>query len=194
MKCFHKLLVFFVIFSAFSSIAHADTLSISPTTLTSFDTPITISGDNASLSAYFFYPDGTYISSWEVDGSTINFQDNFLVTGPSGIYHALLVDATIEVTCSSPGINAYSDCLLDIGFMGIDIPLFIALTPVDPAIVSFTLISTTTAQEMIAGVGTNVVDTGSNLWVIVALSVSVGLTFYVINRVMGLLPVKREIR
>jgi len=66
--------------------------------------------------------------------------------------------------------------------------------PPPPPAFSFKVISTSSATQMIAGVGAGVSDTGANIWVIVALAISLTLTFYVIERVMELFPdnVQRE--
>jgi hypothetical protein len=50
------------------------------------------------------------------------------------------------------------------------------------------LISTGTVTTLLANVSSGVTSTGNTLWVIVALAVSIPLTFYVIHKVMGLFP------
>ncbi len=50
------------------------------------------------------------------------------------------------------------------------------------------LISSSTVTDLIANVSSGVTTTGANLWVIVALAVSIPLTFYVIGKVIGLFP------
>jgi hypothetical protein len=50
------------------------------------------------------------------------------------------------------------------------------------------LIASGTVTTLLANVSSGVTDTGATLWVIVALAVSIPLTFYVIHQVMGLFP------
>jgi hypothetical protein len=50
------------------------------------------------------------------------------------------------------------------------------------------LIASGTVTTLLANVSSGVTSTGSTLWVIVALAVSIPLTFYVIHAVMGLFP------
>ncbi len=50
------------------------------------------------------------------------------------------------------------------------------------------LIASGTVTTLLANVSDGVTTTGSTLWVIVALAVSIPLTFYVIHKVMGLFP------
>lgn len=53
------------------------------------------------------------------------------------------------------------------------------------------LIASGTVTTLLANVASGVTSTGANLWVIVALAVSIPLTFYVIHAVMGLFPKAR---
>lgn len=53
------------------------------------------------------------------------------------------------------------------------------------------LIASGTVTTLLANVASGVTSTGANLWVIVALAVSIPLTFYVIHAVMGLFPKSR---
>ena len=69
-----------------------------------------------------------------------------------------------------------------------------ACVPVLPIVASFSVISTTSALEMIAGVGNAVKDTGYNLWVIVALAISIPLAFYVFEKVTEIIPVENKNR
>jgi len=52
------------------------------------------------------------------------------------------------------------------------------------------LIASGTVTTLLANVSSGVTATGATLWVIVALAVSIPLTFYVIHKVMGLFPGK----
>jgi hypothetical protein len=58
---------------------------------------------------------------------------------------------------------------------------------IDPSIASFSIIGSTSAHEMIAGVGNATKTTGSTLWVIVALGISIPLAFFVFDSVISLL-------
>lgn len=58
---------------------------------------------------------------------------------------------------------------------------------VNPSISSFSVIGSTTANEMIAGVASGVRDSGLTIWEIVALAISVTLIFYVLYEVSELI-------
>lgn len=56
------------------------------------------------------------------------------------------------------------------------------------------LIASGTVTTLLAGVASAVGDTGTNLWLIAAVAVSIPLAFYVIHQVMGLFPKTRGAR
>lgn len=59
--------------------------------------------------------------------------------------------------------------------------------PAMPSGITFSVISTTSALDMIAGVGNGVKDTGATLWVIVAIVLGISISFYLFDNVIGIL-------
>lgn len=91
-----------------------------------------------------------------------------------------------ENTCET---NEYS-CLFDlsIGLIGVehssnDFSIFVPFVPLN-----FAVITPLDASTMLANVANGVKDTGANLWVIVALAISIPLTWHVFHLIIETMP------
>ena len=66
-------------------------------------------------------------------------------------------------------------------------PVFPVINIPNPSITSFSVITPTDANGMIASVASGVSETGFNLWVIVAIVIGLGITFFLFDNVIGIL-------
>jgi hypothetical protein len=141
----------------------------------------------------FYFPapifDRFAIGTW--NGNMFSIPSNSFLTSNTTCTNDHLL-ATIYALGDQTGVVTFTDNytgeLYPITFTifanGVIVPNYVAP---NPSISSFSIIGSTSAHEMIASVGNATKTTGSTLWVIVALAVSIPLAFFVFDSVISLL-------
>ncbi len=189
-------------FSAFAS-----SISVTPSTVPTINTSFTITsssscGANSDTVILFDPVDGSYVDDFCTDSDWTDVQNahgggiqaiydlGHGGTAPIDVYTFYLIHA-VDPTNIGDCYTSYTACQgeLTVTFTGSSATLSISSPSggggggtVNPSIAVFSLISASSSNEMIAGVGAATQDTGLSLWKIVAIAISVPLSFYLFEQ------------
>lgn len=187
---------FFLILPAISyasisaSLLSPTQLLITPIDPVNYGSAICIVGAGLAQDCSDFRYDGYSPGSENSDpyiASAFPPDDYFFVEAPKNYF--ICID-----TLGTGGMGDYQTVCSGLGYNGATPETLHAITngttwtysppsSVNPSIASFHVLTATNSSDMIAGVASGVNVTGGTLWVIVALALSIPLTFYVIVRV-----------
>jgi len=176
-------------FSTCAPIARAASFNISPNPIIDrVATPFHIEvlpNDSVDDAAFVFDSNGDFVSGYYgTDVDDWGAIDDYFISAPSGAWHVLLVRPADLCT----GGGTYQETLDDVCYVPSQAETWYVGTAAPSSFPVLSVISTTSAASMIAGIGNGVQETGTNLWVIAAAAIGITAAFWLMRSVAELFP------